>query len=358
MGIGRSSTIVAFVVASGLSVAAQTPQQSSKIAPAIAPGTVQVEPFDIPFSSFASPQARQKFVEHIHAENPPLAGGIAVARDFYGRFNDMEAARMKTLYSVRIEARTIAGVRTEVITPEDGIAAENRKRVLINLHGGAFMWGDGSGGEVEAIPIASVGKIKVITVFYRLAPENTFPAASIDVAAVYKNLLKTYKPSNIGIYGCSAGGILTAESIAWFDKVNLPLPGAIGTFCGSIAPPDGDSAYVAPVLNGAKGQATPIAIADLPYFHGTGALDPLAFPISSPSLLARFPPTLLISGTRDFSLSSLLEAQAALTNANVEVDLHVWDGMWHAFFVDPDLPESREAYAVIVRFFARHLGAK
>jgi hypothetical protein len=29
--------------------------------------------------------------------------------------------------------------------------------------------------------------------------------------------------------------------------------------------------------------------------------------------------------------------------------------MWHSFFSDPDMPESREAYAVMVGFFDRHL---
>ena len=94
------------------------------------------------------------------------------------------------------------------------------------------MWGEGSGGEVESIPIASLGKIEVISVSYRLAPENVFPAASEDVAAVYRALIKTYRLQDIGAYGCSAGGVLTAEAIAWFNKMHLPMPGAIGTFCG------------------------------------------------------------------------------------------------------------------------------
>jgi hypothetical protein len=32
--------------------------------------------------------------------------------------------------------------------------------------------------------------------------------------ASYRELLKRYKPKNIGIYGCSAGGALTAETAA------------------------------------------------------------------------------------------------------------------------------------------------
>jgi epsilon-lactone hydrolase len=59
------------------------------------------------------------------------------------------------------------------------------------------------------------------------------------VAAVYRALLEHYEPREIGIYGTSAGGILTAEAIAWFEDHGLPLPGAIGTFCAGV---DQDSA--------------------------------------------------------------------------------------------------------------------
>jgi acetyl esterase/lipase len=82
----------------------------------------------------------------------------------------------------------------------------------------------------------------------------------------------------------------------------------------------------------------------------------MLFPILSPQVMAKFPPTLLIAGSRDPSLSSLFRTQAELSRLGVDAELHVWDGMWHAFFVNPDLPESKEVYAVVVKFFSEHLG--
>jgi len=76
----------------------------------------------------------------------------------------------------------------------------------------------------------------------------------------------------------------------------------------------------------------------------------------SPALLAKFPPTLLITGTRDMAMSSVVHSQQLLDRAGVQTELHVWEGMWHSFFSDPELPESREAYAVTARFFNRKLG--
>jgi acetyl esterase/lipase len=247
-------------------------------------------------------------------------------------------------------------VPADVVLPAQGIAAGQRHRVLINLHGGAFLWGAHSGGLVEAIPLASLGRIKVVSVDYRQGPEHVFPAASEDVEAVYRALLRQYPARNIGIYGCSAGGVLTGEAVARIITHKLPVPGAIGTFCGSISDLGGDSAYVAPVLSGDPPPAGPLKLADLPYFKGARASDPLVFPANSPALLAKFPPTLLITGSRDFTLSSVLHSQALLAAAGVDTELHVWDGMWHSFFSDPEMPESREAYAVMVRFFDRRLG--
>jgi monoterpene epsilon-lactone hydrolase len=323
-------------------------------------GTVHLQPLDVPFSSFASIESRNAFVKRTTGpqQAPPAGADIKTLREFYDKYNRALAARAKDLYPVDIKPRAMGGVRTEVITPKGGVAKQNRNRVLINLHGGAFLWGEGSGGEEESVPVASMGRITVVTVAYREGPEFKFPAASEDVAAVFQELLRTYDSANIGIYGCSAGGILTAESIAWFQKLKLPRPGAIGTFCGSASGFGGDSTYVAFPLSGQSplvGARTG-ELSFSPYFSEASISDPLVLPINSTDILAKFPPTLLLAGSRDFAVSSLFRTQAALTNLGVETELHIWDGMWHAFFIDPDLPESKEVYHVIVNFFDRHLG--
>ena len=119
-----------------------------------------------------------------------------------------DSAEARKLYPVNVEEKIIAGVRTDIISPL-ATPASNRNRVLINLHGGGF--NSDSGSLIEGIPIANLAKIEVVSVYYRLAPENPFPAAVDDGVAVYKELLKTYRPRDIGIFGTSAGAILTAE---------------------------------------------------------------------------------------------------------------------------------------------------
>src|SRR3569833_2821876 len=93
----------------------------------------------------------------------------------------------------------------------------------------------------------------------------------------------------------------------------------------------------------------------LSYLAGTDRKDPLVSPGSSPEVLGKFPPTLVITGTRGFEVSGAIYTHAQLVKLGVEADLHVWDGLFHGFFYNPDVPESRDCYDVIVRFFNRHL---
>jgi monoterpene epsilon-lactone hydrolase len=268
---------------------------------------------------------------------------------------------LRARYAVTITPDTIGGIYTEVFTPAAGSASKNKDRVLLNLHGGGFAFGSRVISHLESIPIAAVGQIKVISIDYRLAPEYTFPAASEDVAAVYRELLKHYRSENIGIYGCSAGGWLTAQSMAWFQHEHLPLPGAIGMFCAGANQVLGastdkslrsDAALVTAALNGRDLDKEPA----LEYYRGVNRRNPLASPGDYDEIMARFPPTLLISGTRDGLLSSVVVTHAQLVRLGVEAELHVWEGMDHAFFSQPALPESREVYQVVVKFFDAHLG--
>src|SRR5258706_9483046 len=139
----------------------------------------------------------------------------------------MDSAEARKFYPVNVEESTTAGVRTDIITP---LSPSDIKRVLINLHGGGF--NSDSGSLIEGVPIANLAKIKVVSVYYRLAPENPFSAAVDDVIAVYKELLKTYSPRNIGIFGTSAGAILTCEVAVRLKQLGLPQPAALGIFSG------------------------------------------------------------------------------------------------------------------------------
>ncbi|ARN73810.1 alpha/beta hydrolase [Oceanicoccus sagamiensis] len=72
--------------------------------------------------------------------------------------------------------------------------------------------------------------------------------------------------------------------------------------------------------------------------------------------MSAFPPSLLISSTRDYLLSSVVATHRQLTRLGVEADLHIWEGLDHVFHYNPALPDARELHQLIVQFFARQLG--
>jgi len=336
-------------------------------------GTVCLPTFDVPLSSYMSERARKRFTQQVEearanysaVEKGSQAPSIDEMRKGVDGWYRPKVERAESLWPVNIKEQFIGGVRTHVITPKTGILPGNRNRVLINLHGGGFEVGAILGGMAESIPVSGTAKIKVITVDYRMAPEYKFPAASEDVTSVYKALLEHYKPENIGIYGCSAGGILTAEVVAWLRKEGIPRPGAIGIFCTADAILGGDSRYTAALLDVSLGLPGPAPSAaenpptvPLKYFGNIKRADPLVSPVTSPEILARFPPTLLISGTRDGGMSTVVHMHTQLIKAGVYAELHIWEGMGHNFIVEMDVPESQEAYQVIKDFFAKQLGKK
>jgi epsilon-lactone hydrolase len=271
--------------------------------------------------------------------------------DEWRKFGSGEARRY---YPANVEETTTAGVRTDIITPIT-MPEANRNRVLINLHGGGF--NSDSGSLIEGIPIANLTKTKVVSVYYRLAPENPFPAAVDDVVAVYKELLKTYKPGSIGIFGTSAGAILTAEVAVRLKQLGLPLPAALGIFSGL-----GDFSRVGDsrqlfTLNGFPGEMQPIDPNHLPnddYVGKTDRKDPILSPLFAD--LHGMPPSLLVTSTRDILLSDTSTFHREFLQAGVDARLVVFEALPHAFWYQFQLPETIEALALMAKFFDEHVG--
>ena len=320
-------------------------------------GTVDIPAQSAPVSAFLSPEAKAYLTQHLKDMQDP-----EILKQDAGipRFMKSYIARDYEAFAFEKKDEKLGGVHVYVYTPKAGIAARNKDRVLINLHGGGFSGCWPGCAELESIPVAALGKIQVVSVDYREGPDNKFPAASEDVASVYQELLKSHQPQNIGIYGCSAGGMQTAMSIAWFEKHSIPLPGAIGIFCASAGGIfGGDALYTAMPLGEARiaPPMKPGARPALSYFADTDPKDPLVSPVSSPEVLGKFPPTLIITGTRGFELSSALYTHEQMVKLGVDAELHVWEGLFHGFFYNAEVPESKDALNVIIKFFDSHLGA-
>ena len=256
----------------------------------------------------------------------------------------------------RWSPRTIDGVRVFVLTPDD-IPAANRDKVIVHMHGGCYVYFPGQSGTTEGIMMAGFGHYKVIAVDYRMPPEAYFPAAVEDGMTVYKSVIKTTDPKNVGIVGTSAGGALTLEMVVKAKQDGLPMPGAIapGTPMSDVTK-TGDSFYtnefVDNVLVSPSGFCDDAAAF---YAHGHDMKDPLLSPVYAD--MTGFPPTILTTGTRDQLLSNTVRVHRKLRRAGVDTDLNVYEGESHAQYqFDDRVPETKEAFGDIAAFFGKHLG--
>jgi epsilon-lactone hydrolase len=345
--------IIAVFAFSCVAVAQQTarpaiPQEDSSYIDA--DGTAHITRV-VPVPDTISPEAQQELAKRV--SDAPSPQTLDERRSKTDSWQARAGAEFRKLYPVNVEDQTIAGVPVRGITPLH-VDEAKRDRVLINVHGGGF--NSDSGSLTETVPIANLTGTKVIAVLYRLAPEHPFPAAVDDTVAVYKELLKTYKPQHIGLFGTSAGAVLTAEVAVQLQKSGLPLPAALGIFSGfGDFSKAGDSRAIY-ALNGFSGPLTPPSKTEKPdksYVGSTDPTDPVLSPVYGD--LHGFPPTLFITSTRDLLLSGTTILHRAYLRAGVDARLVVFEALPHAFWNNARLPETKEADEIMARFFDTQL---
>jgi acetyl esterase/lipase len=345
-------SLVLALVFSAISVSAQQvvppafDNDTSRIGP---DGTAYVTRV-VPVPQTISPEAQKVLARVV----PDVAMHLTITqtRPFTDKWQAGMGELSKNMYHVTLSSSTIAGVPVRIVTPL-AIAEKNQDRVLINLHGGGF--NSDAGSLSETIPIANLTGIKVVAVLYRLAPEHPFPAGLDDAIVVYNELLKTYKPEHIGIYGTSAGAILTAEVTAKLRQLGRPLPAVTGIFSGLgdfSKRGDSFSLYALDGLSGHLDAPDPKSH-DTEYTGTTDLADPILSPIYSD--LKGFPPTLFVTSGRDLLVSGTTTLHRAYLRAGVDAQLVEFEGLPHAFWNNPALPESQEADRIMAKFLESHL---
>lgn len=310
-------------------------------------------PAQPPFAPTVSEEARAVMTPLIAAGSAPemtatlMRNAItrkAVRAAAANHLKPLNKSRAKR-FGVDVTKGAVAGVPVKFVQRRD---ASPDQRLLINFHGGGFMVDSGS--ETETIPIAGLTGISVVTVMYRMAPEHPFPAAVDDALAVYRDALTLRSPASIGIYGTSAGAVLTGQLLARIKAEGLPMPAAAGFFSGSadLALVSDCEAFLPSIMGTRTG---PEVLAD--YAAGTERTAPLLSPLYGD--LTGLPPTMLMTSTRDQLLSQTVRFHLALRKAGVAADLMVYEGMLHAFWAYMECPETEDALAAQADFFGRHL---
>ena len=215
--------------------------------------------------------------------------------------------------------------------------------------GGGFV----SGGPIEDLPILAPLSVatgaRIITPYYRLAPEHPWPAAVDDGFAVYREMAG--RP--FAIVGESAGGNLVLSLMLHAREEGLALPRA-----AALLSPWCDLSNVGDSLTFNDGRdptlATRGSFQTARHYAGDSALDHAGVSPINGAFDDEFPSFLITTGTRDLLLSQAVRLAQKLRDDGADVDLHVWEGLWHVFEWYDDIPEASQS----INRIAGHLTKK
>ena len=245
---------------------------------------------------------------------------------------------------VTVKESKIAGIEILEITPKD-ISSDY---YVIYIHGGGYVTGDPVSETSYPTEFMKLLGAKGISIRYRLAPENPFPAALDDVIKVYQEVIKTIAPSKIILIGSSAGGGLSVTTCLKLKELNLPQPKAIVLLSPWLdllgkLPSYKKNAAIDALLDYDT-------ISDTAYLYAKKDLDnPLLNPLTAD--LSDFPITFSQVGTHEMLIDDSIYLTKRLTAYGVKNKLDICQGGFHAWqLFNNHIKESQESIETAVKF--------
>ncbi len=216
----------------------------------------------------------------------------------------------------------------------DGIDSTN---VILYFHGGVYVIGSADATVPLVADLSRRSKVKVVSVDYRLAPENPYPAAVEDARTAYEGLLSQgVEPNNIAFAGESAGAGLAVALLLALRDAEMPMPSSAFLM----------SPYVDLTLSGNtivdKRDVDPLFTEDVlrmrvsDYVARANPSNPFISPVFGD--LNGLPPLLIQVGSHELLLSDAIRLAERAAEDDVAVALEVTPGVPHVF----------QAYAAIL----------
>lgn len=217
-------------------------------------------------------------------------------------------------------------------------------RLILYLHGGAFISGSPRTHRHLALRLAIETEAAALVIDYRLAPEYTYPAALEDCLKVYQWLLeKSFPPERIALVGDSAGGGLAVALTQRLIKEGYPKPACLCLFspwvdlsCSSSSSSSLERAHRDPVIH------LSLALERARWYAGSKELnEPEISPLYGD--FTSFPPAIIFIGSEEVLYDEVVSLAQKLSQARVEVTLIKWLRMFHVWpYLFPFLPEGLE----------------
>jgi len=264
------------------------------------------------------------------------------------RLNEAAKRWSKMPENCKVQALEIEGIYAEWISNEHTV----KDKVILYLHGGAYGYCSADTHRSLAARIMAEAGMKVLLPEYRLAPEHPFPAAIHDALKIYQWLLNQgYHSSNILFAGDSAGGGLSVATTLLLIERNEPLPSGVVCLSPWVDLTSSGVSYLEnkdkdPYLNVEGARAAALA-----YAGDTPLDDKLISPIFGD--FKGFPPLFIQVGSVEILRSDAETLAQVARQAGVQVELKVWNGMWHVWQASSKLKESKQAVKEIGRFIQR-----
>ena len=227
---------------------------------------------------------------------------------------------------VQQEPRTIGGIDSvEVSTP-----GADPDRVILYFHSGVYVIGSAASTVPLVADLSRRTAARAITVDYRLAPENPYPAALDDAEAAYEGLLGDgLDPSQIALVGESAGAGLAVALL-----IRLRGRGATMPSCAVLLSPYADLTLSGDTMTSKEAvdpllspESLRLRVQD--YVADADPADPLISPIFGD--LRGLPPLLIQAGSHEVLLSDALRLAARAAVDDVPIRLEITPGVPHVF---------------------------
>lgn len=249
--------------------------------------------------------------------------------------------------SITITAVDVGGIPGEWVTSSE---QQTDDTTILYVHGGGFTAGSCKTHRELAARIVEASGSRLLLIDYRLAPEFPCPAAVDDVVTAYRWLLDSgLVHEQIVIAGESSGGALIIAALVKLRDAGVSQPAA-----AVLISPWVDLTMSGPTIE-SRAEVDPLTTkagleeASRYYLSGCDPRDPIASPLFAD--LQGLPPTLIHVGDHEILLSDSLQLAAKMQAAGVNVQLAIWDEMWHVWHGwAADVPESREAIIQIGEF--------
>ena len=263
---------------------------------------------------------------------------------------NMMGARFQDLENISTESVDADGVPAEWVAAPDANGG-----TILYLHGGGYVTGSVISHRGMAANLSRTSGCRVLTVDYRLAPENQHPAQVQDAHTAYKWMLNNgANPRSSAIAGDSAGGGLTVATLLSIRDSGDPLPAA-GVCISPWVDMEGTGDSMT-TKAGADPMVSKDGLLDMAqHFLGDGdRRDPLAAPLHAD--LTGLPPLLTVVGTSEVLLDDAVRLHENAEAAGVDSTLEVWDDMIHIWpWFAPFLPEGQQAMDQMGAFISERI---